>query len=94
MKNLLCTPALEAEGRSRAAATQAVDQHSAIHWYGKSPARLMRKLGHITATGDSAPQALARATRRWQLIQEHAREKSQEKLRENIQKKAREESGA
>lgn len=106
MKNLLCTPALKAEGRTRAAATQAADKHTAIHWYGKSPARSMRKLGHITATGDSASQALARATRRWQGIQEKAREKAQEKareqsreqsqkkIREKAQKKSREESGA
>lgn len=102
MKNLLCTPALEAEGHTRAAATQAVDRHTTVHWYGKSPARPMRKLGHITATGDSAPQALARATRRWELIQQQAREKSQEKAQEKSQEKiqekgqenTREESGA
>ena len=90
MKNLLCTPALKAEGRTRAAATQAADRDTAIHWYGKSPARSMRKLGHITATGDSASQALARATRHWQRIQEKTREKVQERVQEKAQEKAQE----
>ena len=72
MKNLLCTPALKAAGRTHTAATHAADKETRIHWYGKSPARSMRKLGHITATGDSASGALARANRRWQRIQEEA----------------------
>jgi 5-(carboxyamino)imidazole ribonucleotide synthase len=49
------------------------DKHgSSVYWYGKSPARLMRKLGHVTALADSAQQALALAAASWDTIQRSA----------------------
>jgi 5-(carboxyamino)imidazole ribonucleotide synthase len=56
MRNLLCTPALAGAARDRAAGRYA-DGDVVTYWYGKAPERPMRKLGHITATGDSAAAA-------------------------------------
>ena len=74
MKNLLCTPALESEGRTRAAGVSAEDDGTRVYWYGKSPARRMRKLGHITATGESATAARELVKARWHRIQKEALE--------------------
>jgi len=56
MRNLLCNEKLipAAEGRDAGCDR---DGDTAVYWYGKSPSRAMRKLGHITATGDSAKEA-------------------------------------
>ncbi len=35
-------------------------QGTHIHWYGKTAARIGRKMGHITSTGDSLDEAVAR----------------------------------
>jgi 5-(carboxyamino)imidazole ribonucleotide synthase len=61
MRNLLCTDALRpaAEGRSAACLREGP---VAVYWYGKEPARAMRKLGHITATGDSSSDAAERVS--------------------------------
>jgi 5-(carboxyamino)imidazole ribonucleotide synthase len=72
MRNLLATPALRA-GECTMPAGRSQDKHgSSVYWYGKSPARLMRKLGHVTALADSAQQALALAAASWDTIQRSA----------------------
>lgn len=38
------------------------DPRTAVHLYGKSPTKIDRKMGHITATGDTIEEAHARAT--------------------------------
>lgn len=60
MRNLLCTGALTAAARGRGAGRE-VDGEVATYWYGKAPSRAMRKLGHITATGDDVAGARERA---------------------------------
>jgi len=60
MRNLLCTEAIAGAARNREAGREA-DGEVATYWYGKAPARAMRKLGHITATGASAAEAGERA---------------------------------
>ncbi len=60
MRNLLCTEAIAEAARDRTAG-RSVEGPVATYWYGKAPARAMRKLGHITATGASAAEAGERA---------------------------------
>jgi 5-(carboxyamino)imidazole ribonucleotide synthase len=72
MRNLLCTPALQSAGRTEDAGTHVDNHQSHVHWYGKSPARLMRKLGHITALDSSADAALERTAKSWHQIQRQA----------------------
>lgn len=72
MRNLLCTPALKQENTHREAGTQPGSGNAVIHWYGKSPARLMRKLGHITAVANSATDALSVTQENWSRIQKEA----------------------
>ncbi len=72
MKNVLCTPVLKAEGRTHGADQHPLPDHTVVHWYGKSPARLMRKLGHISATGATPEEALEKVDIQWQNIQEAA----------------------
>jgi len=74
MKNILCTPALKTQNRAQSARVDHPEGPVREHWYGKSPARLMRKLGHITATADNAPAALALVEDRWKHIQDMAAE--------------------
>ncbi len=69
MKNILATPALSELGRTEDAGHSALGDGSTISWYGKSPARLMRKLGHITATADTPAEAIALCQLHWQQIQ-------------------------
>lgn len=38
------------------------DSHVKLHLYGKAEARVGRKMGHLSATGDSTEQAVARVT--------------------------------
>ena len=71
MRNLLCTPALKKEDKHRDAGCETVDE-TRVYWYGKSPARLMRKLGHITATAATREQALQRVNEQWNRIQDEA----------------------
>ena len=73
MRNVLCTPALKAEDIHRPAEKTQGDSETTTYWYGKSPARLMRKLGHVTALGDSAAIARERVDEAWNQIQEEAR---------------------
>ncbi|GAB5415286.1 MAG: 5-(carboxyamino)imidazole ribonucleotide synthase [Congregibacter sp.] len=72
MKNLLCTPSLKQADVHCAAEVINRDNGVFEHWYGKSPARLMRKLGHITALADSPETAAKAADQRWQTIQQEA----------------------
>ncbi|KGE05126.1 ATP-grasp domain-containing protein [Pseudohaliea rubra] len=60
MRNLLCNDAI-VEAAGNRAAGRSVDGAVATYWYGKAPARAMRKLGHITATGATATEAGERA---------------------------------
>jgi phosphoribosylaminoimidazole carboxylase PurK protein len=39
------------------------DPHTTVHIYGKSPTKIGRKMGHITATGDTVDEARQRAKR-------------------------------
>ncbi|MEM1403017.1 MAG: 5-(carboxyamino)imidazole ribonucleotide synthase [Pseudomonadota bacterium] len=72
MRNVLCTPALKAEDIHRPAQELVSEEETTTYWYGKSPARLMRKLGHVTALGDSADVARDRVDAAWTQIQEEA----------------------
>jgi 5-(carboxyamino)imidazole ribonucleotide synthase len=72
MKNLLCTAALKQEDRTREAGFETGEDGAFVYWYGKSAARLMRKLGHITATGASPGEALQVVSARWRAIQDQA----------------------
>lgn len=72
MRNVLCTPALKKEGVTRQAGVSKCDSISE-HWYGKSPARAMRKLGHITALGETVAEATAQVNQQWQQIQDTAK---------------------
>lgn len=72
MRNVLCTPPLEEEGITREAGVSAHDSVRE-HWYGKSPARAMRKLGHITALGATVAEATALVDQRWQQLQDNAK---------------------
>ncbi|MEM6775782.1 MAG: ATP-grasp domain-containing protein [Pseudomonadota bacterium] len=69
MKNILATPALSERGRTESSGHFAQGDGTTVSWYGKSPARLMRKLGHVAATADTPAEALARCQRHWQQIQ-------------------------
>lgn len=48
---------VEPQGLEQAAA----EPHTTVHIYGKSPTKVDRKMGHITATGDTLEQARTRA---------------------------------
>jgi len=72
MKNILCTEALLREGRERKAVRDELADGAAVYWYGKRPARLMRKLGHITATAADARSARAITETHWQTLQNEA----------------------
>jgi 5-(carboxyamino)imidazole ribonucleotide synthase len=72
MRNVLCTAALNDAGSTEVAGKHADAVGSAVYWYGKSPARLMRKLGHVTAQGESAQAALTRTAASWSVIQKQA----------------------
>ena len=75
MRNILSTPPLQQAGRTEARGRRMDSQHEAeLYWYGKSPARAMRKLGHITALGDSSAEALSRVNATWTDIQDQAGE--------------------
>ncbi|MFT7287119.1 MAG: 5-(carboxyamino)imidazole ribonucleotide synthase [Halieaceae bacterium] len=69
MRNLLCTSALQQSDRTAAAGQSTDSIGSRVYWYGKSPARLMRKLGHVTALADSPEEALSRTLASWESIQ-------------------------
>ena len=61
MRNLLCTEALKPAAEGRAAGCER-DGDTATYWYGKAPAREMRKLGHITAKAESTQAAAEKVT--------------------------------
>lgn len=73
MRNVLCTAPLHDAGNTERAGKHADTLGSTVYWYGKSPARLMRKLGHVTAQDESAQAALTQAVASWSAIQEHAK---------------------
>lgn len=56
MRNLLCDENLKSAAQGRSAGCDR-DGDTAVYWYGKSPSRAMRKLGHITATSDNSTDA-------------------------------------
>lgn len=72
MRNVLATPVLHDAGVTQPAGRREVDSNTALYWYGKSPARLMRKLGHVTAIGETKEAATDRAMGEWQAIQTRA----------------------
>ncbi|MFK7831015.1 MAG: 5-(carboxyamino)imidazole ribonucleotide synthase [Congregibacter sp.] len=74
MKNLLCTPALRLEDQHRPAAKQLDDNGALVYWYGKSPARLMRKLGHVSALASTPQDARKLVEQSWESIQIEAQE--------------------
>jgi 5-(carboxyamino)imidazole ribonucleotide synthase len=56
-------------GRGRAGAADALaEPMTALHLYGKDEARPGRKMGHVTALGDTPDEAAARALRAWQRL--------------------------
>ncbi len=64
MVNLMGEDAGTGLGRPGAAEALGVPA-AALHLYGKAEARPGRKMGHVTALGDDADQALERALRAW-----------------------------
>lgn len=74
MRNILCTPPLQGAGRTEQASTGVSYNGATVYWYGKSPARLMRKLGHVTALADTVEEALAKSVATWEQIQQQAGE--------------------
>lgn len=72
MRNILATPALQNAGVTEPAGCREHDSGAQLCWYGKSPARAMRKLGHITATGDSPAAARERVDAAWEAVQARA----------------------
>jgi 5-(carboxyamino)imidazole ribonucleotide synthase len=73
MRNILATLVLHRAGHTEPAGRRRDSASGAeLYWYGKSPARLMRKLGHITALGDSPETALQTANAAWQAVQQRA----------------------
>lgn len=72
MRNLLCTPALKHEDQHRPSGKALGTDNATVYWYGKTPARLMRKLGHVTAVGSTAEEALAAVDSNWNRIQTEA----------------------
>ena len=45
------------------------DPHVKLHLYGKAEARVGRKMGHLTATGATTAQAVARVTQARERLQ-------------------------
>lgn len=72
MRNILCTPVLHDAGNTEEAGVHRDTEGTRVYWYGKSPARLMRKLGHLTGTAASAPASVEQTARSWQDIQRRA----------------------
>jgi 5-(carboxyamino)imidazole ribonucleotide synthase len=70
MKNVLCTPPLEAKGVTEQAGHFEQPDGAVLCWYGKSPARAMRKLGHVAATGATPKAALDRCETHWRALQQ------------------------
>jgi 5-(carboxyamino)imidazole ribonucleotide synthase len=71
MRNILCTAPLHAAARTEIAGRYAAQGHF-TYWYGKSPARLMRKLGHVSAMASSPALAQEAANAGWMQIQKDA----------------------
>ena len=67
MINLLYEENLDAAWRN-GSDVSSPEQDTYAHWYNKDAARPLRKMGHITATGESAAAALATAERYLQRI--------------------------
>jgi 5-(carboxyamino)imidazole ribonucleotide synthase len=67
MVNLMGDDAGTGLGRAGTAGALGVPA-TALHLYGKAESRPGRKMGHLTALGADAQQALARAERAWQAI--------------------------
>lgn len=72
MRNLLCTPALKQEDIHRPSGKEVGTDNTTVYWYGKTPARLMRKLGHVTAVASTTAEALAATHNNWNRIQNEA----------------------
>jgi 5-(carboxyamino)imidazole ribonucleotide synthase len=66
MVNLMGEDAGTGLGRAGVAAALGVPT-AALHLYGKTEARPGRKMGHLTALGDTPDQALERALEGWRL---------------------------
>ncbi len=73
MVNLMGDDAGTGLGRAGTVEAMAVPT-AALHLYGKAESRPGRKMGHLTALGDDADQALGRAERAWAALtrNEHA----------------------
>ncbi len=67
MVNLMGGDAGTGLGRAGTADMMAVPT-AALHLYGKAEARPGRKMGHVTALGDTADEALERADRAWRAL--------------------------
>ena len=67
MVNLMGDDAGTGLGRAGTAGMMAVPT-SALHLYGKAASRPGRKMGHVTALGDTADEALERAERAWRAL--------------------------
>jgi 5-(carboxyamino)imidazole ribonucleotide synthase len=67
MVNLMGDDAGTGLGRAGTADVMAVPM-AALHLYGKAESRPGRKMGHVTALGDTADEALERADRAWRAL--------------------------
>ena len=77
--NLLCETPLHAVCCS----DQASNEEAAnvfVHWYGKKSKRHLRKMGHLTATGSNAGDALEKAQAHYKKLTEQTTESTREKL--------------
>ncbi len=77
--NLLCETPLHAVCCSDQASNEEAD-NVFVHWYGKKSKRHLRKMGHLTATGSNANDALEKAQAHYIKLTEQSTESSGEKL--------------
>ncbi len=61
MVNILYDESLERSCPGRPTCELSEDDGVAVHWYGKPPGQLGRKMGHVTAWAESAEEAVALA---------------------------------
>ena len=71
--NLLCEPELHHVCCSDQQSTELNDQVF-VHWYGKKSRRHLRKMGHMTALGSDASEALERANSEYKKLKSTAGE--------------------
>lgn len=74
MVNILYEHRIDAACPNRPVSYLRSEDSAAIHWYGKSPGQLGRKMGHITATADTLSAAAWQASRALEGLPENSGE--------------------